>query len=379
MSAAVLRGVVDLWVDFGGGRRLCAVSSSVAVRSVARTFVRFAEAGSTSALQARMAVALAGSGQAQRVLETVPARHRRPALILAVLHDLALAGCCPPLTVALAAGDFDAIADAAVEAVVVQADWVVATARRSLRTVDAGSCPVLYPAVAEAAHRVDAAAVALIDVGCAAGINLQVDRVGITYSTGQFLGDPTSPVQLTAALRGHRPAVPMRAMPPVAARIGIDPDPIEVTDPDEARWLRACTPPDRTKQVAELNATLTLLTSAPARLLTGDPIEVLPAAIADVPAEAVPVVTTTWALARHSRDDRVRFLQQLDRASTHRPVAWVSVEGVGVAPAMPTFGDRHASGHSIIGVTVFEHGRLYAEAVGRCWSRGRLMSWLADP
>jgi len=60
-------------------------------------------------------------------------------------------------------------------------------------------------------------------------------------------------------------------------------------------------------------------------------------------------------------------------------VAWVSVEGVGVAPAVPTFGDRHASGHSIVGVTVFEHGRLYAEAVGRAWSRSRLMSWLADP
>jgi len=168
-------------------------------------------------------------------------------------------------------------------------------------------------------------------------------------------------------------------MRPVAARIGIDPDPIEVTDPDEARWLRACTPPDRTNQVQALDAALSLLTSAPARLLAGDPIDVLPAAIADVPADAVPVVTTTWALARHSRDDRLRFLQQLDRAATHRPVAWVSVEGVGVAPAVPTFGDRHASGHSIIGVTVFEHGRLYAEAVGRCWSRGRLISWLADP
>ncbi len=352
--------------------------SSVAVRSVAETFARFAEAGSTSPLQARMAVALAGSGQAQRVLETVPARHRRPALILAALHDLALAGRCPPLTAALAAGDVDAIAAAAVEAVVVQADWVVATARRSWRTVQTGSCPVLYPAVAEAAHRLDAAAVALIDVGCSVGVNLQVDRVGITYSTGQFLGDPASPVQLTADLRGHGP-VPGRAMPPVAARIGIDPDPIEVTDPQESRWLRACTPADRTNQVAELNDALTLLTSAPARLLAGNPVDVLPDVIAHVPAEAVPVVITTWALARHPRDDRVRFWQQLDRAATHRPVAWISVEGVGVAPAVPTFGDRHASGHSIIGVTVLEHGRLYAEAVGRAWSRGRLMSWLTDP
>ena len=37
-----------------------------------------------------------------------------------------------------------------------------------------------------------------------------------------------------------------------------------------------------------------------------------------------------------------------------------------------------ASGHSIIGLAVFEQSALRAEAVGRCWSRGRLLSWLTD-
>lgn len=65
-------------------------------------------------------------------------------------------------------------------------------------------------------------------------------------------------------------------------------------------------------------------------------------------------------------------------AATDRPVAWVSAEGVGVAPAIPTFGDRRAFGHSIIGVAVFDHSALHAEAVGRTWSQGRLLAWLAD-
>lgn len=51
---------------------------------------------------------------------------------------------------------------------------------------------------------------------------------------------------------------------------------------------------------------------------------------------------------------------------------------MGVAPTIPTFGDRRASGHSIIGLAVFEQSALRAEAVGRCWSQGRLLSWLAD-
>jgi hypothetical protein len=56
----------------------------------------------------------------------------------------------------------------------------------------------------------------------------------------------------------------------------------------------------------------------------------------------------------------------------------VSAEGVGVAPAIPTLGDRRASGHSIIGLAVFDGSALRAEAIGRCWSRGRLLAWLAD-
>jgi hypothetical protein len=54
------------------------------------------------------------------------------------------------------------------------------------------------------------------------------------------------------------------------------------------------------------------------------------------------------------------------------------VEGVGVASAIPTFGERRASGHSIIGLAVFDQSALHAEAIGRCWSQGRLLSWLAD-
>src|SRR5215469_6307368 len=90
--------------------------------------------------------------------------------------------------------------------------------------------PVLYPAIAEAARRAGANAVALVDVGSPTGLNLHVDGVGITYSNGQSLGDPSSPVQLSSLMRG-RP-VPERAIPAVVARIGVaragtGPDPVE--------------------------------------------------------------------------------------------------------------------------------------------------------
>jgi hypothetical protein len=253
---------------------------------------------------------------------------------------------------------------------------VAIAVRRRTRANETGRCAVLYPAIAEAARRVGANAVGLIDVGCSAGLNLNVDRVGITYSNGQSLGDPSSPVQLSSSIVGDRP-IPTRAMPEVVARVGVDPDPVDVTDADDARWLRACLWPDQPERAARLEAEMALAARTPPLLLQGDAVEVVPDAFARVPADALPVVTTTWALSRFPLESRLRFLHRLDEAAAGRAVAWVSAEGVGVAPAIPTLGDRRASGHSIIGLAVFDHSALHAEAIGRCWSQGRLLAWLA--
>jgi hypothetical protein len=348
-------------------------------RTLAQVYRRFGEvdAAETSPLYQRIAVALSESAEALRAIEAAPARKRHPTVILAALHDLALAGRAPALAAAYAAADSDAAAGAAIDTLVRMTDSVVAiAARRRPRTNETGRGAVLYPAIAEAAHRVGANAVGLIDVGCSAGLNLNVDRVGITYSNGQSLGDPASPVQLSCSIVGDR-RMPTRAMPEVVARVGVDLDPLDVTDADDARWLRACLWPDQPERAARLEAELALAATDPPLLLRGDAVEVLADALARVPADAVPVVTTTWALSRYPLESRLRFLHRLDEAATDRTVAWVSAEGVGVAPAIPTLGDRRASGHSIIGLAVFEHSTLRAEAIGRCWSQGRLLAWLA--
>jgi len=347
-------------------------------RTLAQVYRRFGEVDAAGSLYERVAVAVSESEEALRAVEAAPARRRHPSVILAALHDLALAGRAPALAAAYTTADGDAAARAAVDTLLRMPDEVAAVAaRRRPWTDEPGRLAVLYPAVAEAARRTDADAVGLVDVGCGAGLNLDVARSGITYSTGQVLGDPRSPAQLSCTVVGDAP-VPALAIPDVAARLGIDPDPLVVTDPEQARWMRACVWPDRLEDAATLDARIAVAASDPPSLLRGDVLERLPEALDRVPVDALPVVTTTWALSRLSLDDRLRFLQRLDDAAAHRPVAWVSVEGVGVAPSVATFGDRPASGHSIIGVAVLDGSSLHTEAVGRCWRRGRMLSWLAD-
>ncbi|MGW8375481.1 DUF2332 domain-containing protein [Streptomyces sp. ODS28] len=358
------------------------------------------EAAESSPLYGRIAVALSESAEALRAVEAAPVRKRHPALILAALHDLALAGRAPALAEAYEAavsaevgeerGRGEVAVATALDTLCRMTDEVVALAvRRRLppRHRETGHCAVLYPAIAEAAHRCGARAVGLIDVGCSAGLNLNVDRVGIAYSNGQALGDLSSPVRISASVVGERP-LPTRKFPQVVARIGIDREPLDVTGAEDARWLRACLPPDQLRlpeRGGRLDAEMELVSTAPPLLLRGDPVTLLSDALARVPADALPVVVSTWELSRFSHERRLRFVRRLEEAAAERAVAWVPVEGVGVAPHIPTLGDRPASGHSTIGLAMFERSVAdppyvspTAEALGRCWSRGRLLSWLVD-
>ncbi|GLY29161.1 DUF2332 domain-containing protein [Kineosporia sp. NBRC 101731] len=386
-------------------------------RTLAAVYRAFGEDDGTSPLYRRIALALSASDEALRAIEQAPVRRRQPALILAALHDLALSGQAPELAeiytapVGHVAPDHDDPDDpddhvrptpeshprqpdpaaVAVGTLLRQSAAVAAiAAARRVRTLQTARCAVLYPAAAEAAHRAGATAVALIDMDCSTGLNLQVDQCGIAYDNGQVRGDTLSPVQLSARIVGDRP-LPERAFPEVVTRIGIDPDPLDLSagarpgtgshtgidarsDPDDARWLHACLAPDRPGQAADLRAQLTLAARTKPHLLRGEALDLLPDALAQVPTGVLPIVTTTWALSRHRPEKRRRFRQLLEEAG--RPVAWVSAEGVGVAPGIPTFGDRPASGHSIVGLALFGSSP-HSEALGRCWSRGRLLSWTA--
>lgn len=345
----------------------------------ASAFVRFAaDAASTSPLHERVAGALSRSAEALAVLEALPAGARHPAFVLAALHDLALAGRAPALAAAYADGDGDAAADAAVDTLLRMHDHVRTLAgRRSTRTTRRDTAAVLCPAVAEAARRVGAEAVGLVDLGFSGGLSLLLDRVAVSYDDGQVLGDPASPVRSSCRVVGG--PVPARPVPEVVARIGVGHDPPDVTDADDVRWLRARLAPDQRAEGARLDAELALAAGAPPLLVRGDAADVLPKAVSRVPPGALPVVMTTWALSSSNADARLHLLRRVFEAAAGRTVAWVSVEGVGVAPAVPTLGDRPASGHSIVGVAVVEHAALRVEAVGRCWSRGRWLAWLADP
>ena len=130
-------------------------------RPLAQVYRRLAEAGHAglSPLYKHLALALSESDEALLAIEAAPARKRKPTVILAALHDLALAGRAPALAAAYAAGDADAAASAAIDTLLRMTDAVADIAvRRPVRADETGRHAVLYPAIAEAARRTGAKA-----------------------------------------------------------------------------------------------------------------------------------------------------------------------------------------------------------------------------
>ena len=195
-------------------------------------------------------------------------------------------------------------------------------------------CAVLRPAVAEAARLAGAGPVGLVDVaGGRPGTeaNLHLDAVLTSYADQGSRGDgEASSGRLRCRVVGDR-GVPATPVPLVVSRQAV---PV----------------------VGDLGADLT-------------------AAVGRVPDDALAVVLTTWALSRLRPERRPAFLRSLEDAAAGRPVTWVSVEGVGVAPTVPTLGDRPASGHSLVGLQLVG-GAAAPRVLGRCWSRGAVLSWL---
>jgi hypothetical protein len=190
---------------------------------------------------------------------------------------------------------------------------------RTTQTNEPARCAGLLPVLAG----IDGP-LALIEVGTSAGLCLYPDRYSYEYD-GRPVG-PRRQVHLQCVTSGEFP-LPDR-LPQIAARIGIDLNPLDVTDPDDRAWLRALVWPGpvEAERLHRLDAAATVAVHEPPTMLAGDLVERLPDALALVPDGAIPVVLHTAVLPYVDSDHRTAFVERVRSL----PVRWVAQEGAGM-------------------------------------------------
>jgi hypothetical protein len=212
-------------------------------------------------------------------------------------------------------------------------DWVDAhwprieqlVTTRFTQTNEVGRCAVIAPVLASLPQPI-----ALIEVGMSAGLGLFPDLYGYewTLDDGTVVRGGT-PDAVAIECRVSGTGLPL-VLPEIVWRAGIDRNPLDPADHEDAAWLRALVWPGEEAREQRLGAALRLVAGRDVLRVAGDIADALPAVVAAAPRGATVVVVHSATLAYLPRDARDSYLALVAKLGVH----WVTNEGVKVVPAV---------------------------------------------
>ncbi|MCH7659406.1 MAG: DUF2332 domain-containing protein [Euryarchaeota archaeon] len=285
----------------------------------------------TSPLYERLARGVAGDAELLGLARVVPSDRSPPHVLLAAVHAELLRGVSHPLSTF-----YPSVAD---DPILVESENPFPSFRsfcleheerlhpiletRRTQTNAVRRCTALLPAFEFVSRLADREPLALIELGASAGLNLLFDRYDYEYN-GDCVGNTDSPLCLSAAVRGDRePPIPNQ-FPRIDSRIGVDLNPLDVTDLDEARWLRALVWPEHTNRHRNLEQAISIAREDPPKLRRGDAVESFPDLLEKIP-DSLPVCVFDTQLRYQLSDEQVEQLDEsLTEAGKSRELYWLS-------------------------------------------------------
>lgn len=334
------------------------------------------EVARLSPLYSRLSVGVAEDAALVGLLMGAPGGQRRPVMLFAAVHYLLLADRGAPLGAYYASiapggspGDdpFPVFREYCLDHAEQVRDLV---ATRSVQTNEVGRCALFVPPMSIVANEIGA--LAHIDVGASAGLNTQLDRYAYRYEPGGDVGGP-SPVTLTCGTRGPVPIV--GALPPIVAAMGIDPNPIDVTDDEAVRWLEACVWPDQPDRFHRLVAAITLARDHGTDVRRGDALASIAPAVTELAEHGHPVVTTSWVMTYLDDADRSRFVATMDHLGTVVDLSWIIAEAPAQTPGLPVNASADEQ-RTMLTLVRWRHGTRHVDTVAVCHPHGAWLHWI---
>ncbi len=255
----------------------------------------------------RLCLGVAGDPEVIDLLDTLPAPKRQPNLLLGAVRflDGPVSGYDEFRSFVLGRWD----------------ELRLTMLARQTQTNEAARCTALLPVLAALPQPL-----ALLEVGASAGLCLRPDRYAYRYDDRPVVG--TSSLTLSCRTSG---AVPVpTVLPTVVWRRGLDLNPLDVGDAEDARWLSSLVWPEQTARFDTLQRAIEIAQRDPAPIVRGDLTRDLVDLASSAPRAATLVVYHSAVLAYLDGDGRAQFRSQLDHVRERRPTVWLSNEGPGV-------------------------------------------------
>jgi len=199
-------------------------------------------------------------------------------------------------------------------------------ATRRTQTNDVGRSAALVPAFERVARTAGSSRLAMVEIGASAGLNLCWDRYAYEYGEAGTAGPTDAPVRIQTDVRGDRPPPLPDDDLSVERRVGVDLNPLDVTDPADARWLRALVHPGLRRRHERLDAAIEVAQEDPPELVSGDAVAKLPALLDTAPDNSALVVFSTYVLYQLDDETIAELRALLAEHSRDRPVYWLSLD-----------------------------------------------------
>lgn len=327
-------------------------------------------------LYARLAVGVAGADEVLAILAAAPPARRLPVSLFAAIHDVVLANIDEPLADWYPNLSSNPRRDDPVPALLElcsrrRAELIELVRTRTPQTNEIGRSALLLVGLSLLAAEVGP--LAHLDVGASAGLNLLVDRFRYDYN-GHQLG--AGQIELRCEIRGaSRPELLPSALPVITSRLGLDLNPVDLSEPEQVRWLEACVWPDQPDRFERLRLALAAASRLKPRLLAGDAIEDLATALAEL-GPGFPVVTTSWVLNYLGEQGQRRFLNAMDGIGRHRDLNLISYEAPNLTPGLDWPVDLAAADLSVLRIFSWRDGRRTDTVVAKGHPHGYWLTWL---
>lgn len=350
---------------------------------LARRFAAFeATARARAPLYAALAAGIARDRALWGLLASAPPTQRMPVLLLAAVHDLLLedpdhdlASWYPNLTAQPRRSDDPGLMAAFAAFVAERSDRLQhLLSTRTTQTNEVGRCGFLLPALGIVAGEVGPLSV--IDVGTSGGLNLLLDRFEYRFRTAggttTTLGGPSA-VVIEVDLTG--PVAVPPAIPTIVARRGIDREPIDVSDEDQARWLEACVWPDQADRFHRLVAAIGIAHDHPPEIIAGDAVSAVRSVVEEMAGTGHPVVMNTWVLNYFTAEGRRAYLAELERIGAERDLSWIYAEAPSLVPELPTGADPKGHDRTVLSLVRWRRGIRTVEHLATVHPHGFWIDW----
>ncbi|MEO8155245.1 MAG: DUF2332 domain-containing protein [Rhizobacter sp.] len=330
---------------------------------------------------------LAGQPALLDLLADAGFEQQRPNLWLAAVHDLLLTGISHPLTAYYASRGGTRAPDAELGACLV--DFVSqhgaalrqCMAIHTTQTNEIGRCAVLWPALQAIAQRSGRRKLALLDLGCSAGLNLGVDDYRYDYGDS-VEGAADQPGVPLLQCRRAGPRRPVPGSFEITQRMGIDPAPVDVNDELAVRWLRACLWPSNVLRARRFDQAMALARRRgwPVRREADCTAAVAPW-LDSLPDDVQPVLLNSWVLTYFDPASLQRHIDTVTALVRERGLMWLSAEGpelvIGpVTPPLPFEEGLQARRGSLWTLCRRQGGEQRFELLARSHPHGQWMEWL---